>query len=185
MIWHLCWSTGLKKEWRLKIDTSWKYYQSKMYSFTNPLPQFLNLYEFLRFSILFFPLYIKSSCYGFTQFSSIALGITRKGIFHTKGHSCISDTWGQLHWPIAAYSDLNRNQSHWTFYGTRLFADNSFSLQVLFGIFSSTGSLEPYFGRPELTPNSVKMVSRNSKKIIYPGYSERESTKGFTQIPLI
>lgn len=165
--WHLCWWSRLKKERRLKIDTSWKYYQSEMCSFPNLLPQFLNLSEFLRFSILFFPLYIKSSCYGFTQLSSIALGISRKGIFHTKGQSCVSDTWDQLHWPVTAYGDLNWNQSQWTFYGTRLFADNSFSLQVLFGIFSSTGSLKPYFGRPELAPNSVKMVSRNSKKIIY------------------
>lgn len=168
---------------RLKIDT-WKYYQSEMYSFQS---HFHNswIYKFLRFSILFLPLYIKSRCYGITQLSSIALVLIRMGIFHTKAQSCALDTWGQLHWTITAYCDLNRNQSHWTFYGIRLFADNSFSLQVLFGIFSSTGSSESEFGRPELALNSIKMVSRNAKRIICPGCSKRKSTKGFTWIPLI
>lgn len=156
-----------------------------MYSFPKPLPQFLNLYKFLRFSILFFLMHIKSSCYGFTQLSSILLMLTRMGIFHTKGQSCASDTWGQLHWTITAHYDLNRNQCHWAFYGIRLFADNSFSLQVPCGIFSSTGSSECEFGRPELALNSIKIASRNAKRIICPGCSDEEITKGFTRTHLM
>lgn len=56
-----------------------------MYSFPKPLPQFLNVYKFLRFSILFVPLCIESSCYRITQLSSVALVLTRWKYFILKG----------------------------------------------------------------------------------------------------
>lgn len=56
-----------------------------MCSIPKLLPEFLNVYKFLRFSLLFVPLYIESSCYRITQLSGIALVLTRWKYFILKG----------------------------------------------------------------------------------------------------
>lgn len=101
----------------------------------------------------------------------------------TKGQYCPSDIQGQLHWKITTYSELNGNQSHETFYMIRLLDANWFSLQMLLAIFSSTGSSESKFRRPELAQNSIKIISRNANMIICSVCAQRE--RGFTWLPLV